>query len=58
MSNNTIECKSCGKQMDAVGKSCPACGAKIKKPLYADWRFWAVIAAVAVIAVVKILVLF
>ena len=35
-----IPCKTCGAQIAANAKACPACGAKNKKPLLRRPGFW------------------
>ncbi len=40
MSNKLIKCKSCGREIAANAKVCPACGAKNKKPIYKRIWFW------------------
>jgi len=45
-----ICCKSCGAELCADAFVCPACGVKVKKPVYKKWWFWLiVIAAVALL---------
>lgn len=38
-----VKCKSCGKEVADTAKSCPGCGAKIKKPIYKRVWFWVLI---------------
>lgn len=34
-----VVCPACGKEIAANAKTCPTCGAKIKKPFYKKWWF-------------------
>ena len=43
-----IKCQSCGKEIADTAKSCPGCGAKIKKPIYKKVWFWIIIVFVAI----------
>ena len=38
-----VHCRTCGAEMAASAKSCPACGAKNKPPIYARVWFWLLI---------------
>lgn len=40
------KCKTCGTDIASSAKVCPSCGAKNKKPFYAKWWFWVIIALV------------
>ena len=44
------KCTVCNADVAKGAKSCPACGAKIKKPFYKKWWVWA-LAVVVVIAI-------
>ena len=50
MSNKLIKCKSCGREISANVKECPACGAKNKKPIYKRIWFW-IIAIIVILGV-------
>lgn len=50
MSNKLIKCKSCGREIAANVKECPACGAKNKKPIYKRIWFW-IIAIIVILGV-------
>ena len=52
MSAKMIKCGSCGNDISSDAKSCPNCGAKVKKPIYKKWWFWLII-AILFIAVVS-----
>ncbi len=43
MSNKMTKCKTCNTDVSVKAKSCPNCGAKIKKPVYKKWWFWLVV---------------
>ncbi len=43
MSAKMIKCGSCGNEISSDAKSCPNCGAKVKKPVYKKWWFWLII---------------
>lgn len=43
-----IKCKSCGKEVADTAKSCPGCGAKVKKPIYKRVWFWVIIVFVVI----------
>ena len=45
-----IHCKTCGAEIAANAKTCPACGAKNKKPIFKRWWFWVVIVLVILAA--------
>lgn len=44
-----IKCNSCGKEVAESAKSCPNCGAKVKKPIYKRVWFWIIIVLVAMV---------
>lgn len=48
--NKMMICKTCGKELAATAKVCPACGAKNKKAIYKKWWFWAVVVLILVMA--------
>ncbi len=50
MSNKLIKCKSCGREIAANVKECPACGVKNKKPIYKRIWFW-IIAIIVILGV-------
>lgn len=41
-------CKNCGNPLSVNAVICPACGAKIKKPVYKRWWFWLIIAVIVI----------
>lgn len=41
--NKIINCKVCGAEIASSAKSCPACGAKNKPPVYKRWWFWVLV---------------
>lgn len=43
-----IKCNSCGKEVADTAKSCPGCGAKVKKPIYKRIWFWIIIVFVVI----------
>ena len=45
-----VKCKSCDKEIAITAKTCPGCGAKVKKPIYKKVWFWAIIIFVVIIA--------
>lgn len=45
-------CKNCNNPLPPKAKVCPACGAKVKKPIYKKWWFWLIV-AVLLISVVS-----
>lgn len=44
-----IKCSSCEKEIAESAKTCPNCGAKVKKPIYKRVWFWVVIVLVAIV---------
>ena len=45
MANNKMTtCTHCGKEIAANAKTCPNCGAKVKKPIYKRVWFWILVA--------------
>ena len=38
-----VKRKTCGADIASNAKSCPSCGAKNKKPIYAKWWFWVIV---------------
>ena len=51
MGNKMIKCKTCGADIAASARVCPACGAKNSKPIYKRWWFW-VIAVIFLFSIV------
>lgn len=51
MRNKMIKCKTCGADIAASARVCPACGAKNSKPIYKRWWFW-VIAVIFLFSIV------
>lgn len=49
--NNLTKCTSCGTEIAKSAKTCPNCGAKVKKPIYKKWWFWLIIVILAVIVI-------
>ena len=48
MSKKTLCCKACNNEISSKAKVCPNCGAKLKKPVYKRWWFWAIIVFVLI----------
>lgn len=50
MSNKSklTKCKHCDGDISITAKSCPHCGAKIKKPLFKRWWFWLFVAVLLI----------
>lgn len=46
-----IHCKTCGAEIAANAKTCPACGAKNKKPIFKRWWFIALVVIIILIAI-------
>ena len=44
-------CKICGVEIATSAKSCPHCGAKVKKPIFKKWWFWVIVVLVLFIAI-------
>ena len=42
MGNKMTKCNTCGADIAASARVCPACGAKNGKPIYKLWWFWAI----------------
>lgn len=42
MGNKMVKCKTCGADIAASARVCPACGAKNSKPIYKRWWFWVI----------------
>ena len=38
--NKMEKCKTCGTEIAKSAKTCPSCGAKVKKPIYTKWWIW------------------
>ena len=47
MSNKLTNCASCGAEIATSAKTCPQCGAKVKRPITKKWWFWVLIVIVA-----------
>ena len=47
MHNKLTNCTSCGAEIATSAKTCPQCGAKIKRPITKKWWFWVLIVIVA-----------
>lgn len=47
MSNKLTNCTSCGAEIATSAKTCPQCGAKVKRPITKKWWFWVLIVIVA-----------
>lgn len=43
MGNKMVKCKTCGADIAASARVCPACGAKNSKPIYKRWWFWVIV---------------
>ncbi len=37
------KCSACQAEVASSAKTCPACGAKVKKPFYKKWWFWLIV---------------
>lgn len=48
MSTKMTKCKSCNSDIATNAKTCPTCGAKVKKPIYKKWWFWLLIIIVVI----------
>lgn len=48
MNVKIVVCPACGKEIAANAKTCPSCGAKIKKPFYKKW--WFIVLIIIVLA--------
>ena len=42
------QCSCCGKEIAASAKVCPACGAKVKRPIYRRAWFWILVVIVVI----------
>lgn len=51
MDSKQIHCTACGAEIPAKAKKCASCGAKIKKPIFKKWWFWAIIAVLLIVIV-------
>ena len=47
MHNKLTNCTSCGAEIAASAKTCPQCGAKVKRPITKKWWFWVLVVIVA-----------
>ena len=52
--NKLISCTSCGHQIAKSAKTCPSCGAKVKRPIFKKKLFWIVIVILAIFCAVII----
>lgn len=43
-----VSCKECGHEIAESAKVCPNCGAKVKKPVYKRWWFWALLVVIII----------
>lgn len=48
MSNKLTNCASCGAEIATSAKTCPQCGAKVKRPVTKKWWFWALLVIVVI----------
>lgn len=46
MHNKLTNCTSCGAEIATSAKTCPQCGAKIKRPITKKWWFWVVVVVI------------
>lgn len=46
MSNKLTNCASCGAEVATSAKTCPQCGAKVKRPITKKWWFWVVVVVI------------
>lgn len=49
MDNKQTICKACGAEVSTASAKCPACGAKIRKPIFKKWWFWAILVIVCIV---------
>ena len=52
--NNLTKCTSCGTEIAKSAKTCPNCGAKVKKPIYKKWWFWLIIVILVAMVIASI----
>lgn len=48
MNNKLTNCASCGAEVATSAKTCPQCGAKVKRPITKKWWFCALVVIVAI----------
>ena len=46
MHNKLTNCTSCGAEIATSAKTCPQCGAKVKRPITKKWWFWVVVVVI------------
>lgn len=46
MKEKLTSCNSCGAEIATSAKTCPQCGAKVKRPVTKKWWFWVIIVVV------------
>ncbi|MBQ7661664.1 MAG: hypothetical protein IJS44_06370 [Clostridia bacterium] len=48
---NMTKCQACGQEIAKTATACPACGAKVKKPIFKKWWFWVIVGVVVLSAI-------
>lgn len=51
MAEKMIKCHACNKEVASSAKTCPSCGAKLKKPIFKKWWFWVLVILFIIIIV-------
>ena len=46
MKEKLTTCDSCGAGIATLAKTCPQCGAKVKRPITKKWWFWVVVVVI------------
>ena len=46
MKEKLTTCDSCGAENATSAKTCPQCGAKVKRPITKKWWFWVVVVVI------------
>lgn len=46
MKEKLTTCDSCGAEIATSAKTCPQCGAKVKRPITKKWWFWVVVVVI------------
>lgn len=46
MKERLTTCDSCGAEIATSAKTCPQCGAKVKRPITKKWWFWVVVVVI------------
>lgn len=46
MKEKLTTCNSCGAEIATSAKTCPQCGAKVKRPITKKWWFWVVVVVI------------